>query len=92
MTPSQAMRRVVVPQATREMIPPSASLFVTTTKDTSIALAIAVEELMAKLEFLIISMFWPIEVLMLVALIYFILLYPMTLFAQYLERRVMRYA
>lgn len=92
MTSSQAMRRVVLPQATRKMIPPSASLFVTTTKDTSIAFAIAVEELMAKAGFLINYTFRPIEVLMLVALIYFILLYPMTLFAQYLERRVMRYA
>jgi polar amino acid transport system permease protein len=74
------------------MIPPSASLFVTATKDTSIAFAIAVEELMAKGGFLINFTFRPIEVLIVVALIYFVLLYPMTLVAQYLERRVMRYA
>jgi polar amino acid transport system permease protein len=92
MTSSQAMRRIVLPQAVRKMIPPSASLFVTLTKDTSIAFAIAVEELMAKAGFLINFTFRPIEVLMLVALIYFVLLYPMTLFAQYLERRTMRYA
>jgi polar amino acid transport system permease protein len=92
MTSGQAMRRVVLPQAIRKMIPPSASLFVTLTKDTSIAFAIAVEELMAKAGFLINFTFRPIEVLMLVGVIYFILLYPMTLLAQYLERRVMRYA
>ena len=92
MSSQQAMRRVVLPQAIRKMIPPSASLFVTLTKDTSIAFAIAVEELMAKAGFLINFTFRPIEVLMLVGLIYFILLYPMTLLAQYLERRVMRYA
>ena len=86
------MRRIVLPQAIRKMIPPSASLFVTLTKDTSIAFAIAVEELMAKAGFLINFTFRPIEVLMLVAVIYFVLLYPMTLFAQYLERRTMRYA
>lgn len=92
MTSLQAMRRVVLPQAVRKMIPPSASLFVTATKDTSIAFAIAVEELMAKAGFLINFTFRPIEVLILVAAIYFVLLYPMTLVAQYLERRVMRYA
>ena len=92
MTSTQAMRRVVLPQAVRKMIPPSASLFVTATKDTSIAFAIAVEELMAKAGFLINFTFRPIEVLIVVAVIYFVLLYPMTLVAQYLERRVMRYA
>ena len=92
MTPLQSMRRVVLPQALRKMIPPSASLFVTLTKDTSIAFAIAVEELMAKAGFLVNFTFRPIEVLIVVAGIYFVLLYPMTLFAQYLERRVMRYA
>lgn len=92
MTPLQAMRRVVLPQAVRKMIPPSASLFVTATKDTSVAFAIAVEELMAKAGFLINFTFRPIEVLIIVAAVYFVLLYPMTLVAQYLERRVMRYA
>ena len=92
MTSTQAMRRVVLPQAVRKMIPPSASLFVTVTKDTSVAFAIAVEELMAKAGFLVNFTFRPIEVLAVVAVIYFVLLYPLTLVAQYLERRVMRYA
>ena len=92
MTSTQAMRRVVLPQAIRKMIPPSASLFVTLTKDTSVAFAIAVEELMAKAGFLINFTFRPIEVLAVVAVIYFVLLYPLTLAAQYLERRALRYA
>jgi polar amino acid transport system permease protein len=92
MTPRQAMTRVVLPQAIRKMIPPTASLFVTLTKDTSIAFAIAVEELMAKAGFLVNYTFRPIEVLAVVAVIYFVLLYPMTLVAVYLQRRVMRYA
>jgi len=92
MTSSQAMRRVVLPQALRKMIPPSASLFVSVTKDTSVAFAIAVPELMAKAGFLVNYTFRPIEVLIVVSAIYLALLYPMTLVAQYLERRVMRYA
>ncbi len=92
MTSRQAMIRVVLPQAVRKMIPPSASLFVTLTKDTSVAFAIAVEELMAKAGFLVNYTFRPIEVLAVVAVIYFVLLYPMTLAAVYLQRRVMRYA
>ena len=92
MTPAQAMRRVVLPQAIRKMIPPTASLFASLTKDTSIAFAIAVEELMAKAGFLVNYTFRPMEVLAVVAVIYFCLLYPMTLAATYLQRRVMRYA
>ncbi len=92
MTSRQAMTRVVLPQAIRKMIPPTASLFVTLTKDTSIAFAIAVEELMAKAGFLVNYTFRPIEVLAVVSVIYFVLLYPMTLVAVYLQRRVMRYA
>ena len=92
MTPLQAMRRVVLPQAVRKMIPPTASLFITLTKDTSVAFAIAVEELMAKAGFLINYTFRPMEVLAVVSVIYFVLLYPMTLGANYLQRRVMRYS
>jgi His/Glu/Gln/Arg/opine family amino acid ABC transporter permease subunit len=92
MTPTQAMRRVVLPQAVRLMIPPTASLFATLTKDTSIAFAVAVEELMAKAASLVAYTFRPVEVLIVVAVIYLLLLYPMTLAAGYLERRVTRYA
>ena len=92
MTSAQAMRRVVLPQAVRKMIPPTASLFATLTKDTSIAFAIAVPELMAKAGFLMGYTFKVVETLVVVALIYFILLYPMTVAANYLQRRVVQYA
>ncbi len=90
MTSSQAMRRVVLPQAARKMIPPTASLFATLTKDTSVAFAIAVQELMAKAGFLMGYTFKIVETLAVVAVIYFVLLYPMTLFANYLQRRVVQ--
>ena len=92
MTPAQAMRRVVLPQAVRKMIPPTASLFATLTKDTSIAFAIAVPELMAKAAFLMGYTFKVVESLIVVAIIYFVLLYPMTLAANDLQRRVVQYA
>jgi len=92
MTSSQAMRRVVLPQAVRKMIPPTASLFATLTKDTSVAFAIAVPELMAKAGFLMGYTFKIVETLAVVAVIYFVLLYPMTLVANYLQRRVVQLA
>ena len=47
---------------------------------------------LAKAGFLVNYTFRPIEVLAVVAVMYFVLLYPMTLVAIYLQRRVMRYA
>ena len=67
-------------------------LFATLTKDTSIAFAIAVPELMAKAAFLMGYTFKVVESLIVVAIIYFVLLYPMTLAANYLQRRVIQYA
>lgn len=45
MTPAQAMRRVVVPQAARVALPPLGNTFISTVKDTSLAATIQVPEL-----------------------------------------------
>jgi polar amino acid transport system permease protein len=88
MTPRQAMRRVVLPQAIRKTIPPAASSFVTLFKDSSLTSILAVPELLYKSSSLVATTFSPISVLTAAALIYFVLTYPQTLFANWLQRRV----
>lgn len=45
MTSSQAMRRVIIPQAARVALPPLGNTFISTVKDTSLAATIQVPEL-----------------------------------------------
>jgi len=88
MTPAQAMRRVVLPQAIRKTIPPAASSFVTLFKDSSLTSIIAVPELLYKSSSLVATTFSPISILTAAALIYLLLTYPQTLLAGWLHRRV----
>ena len=89
MTPMQAMRRVVIPQAIRKTIPPAASSFITLFKDSSLTSIIAVPELLYKSSSLVATTFSPISVLTAAALIYLALTYPQTLVAQWLQRRAL---
>jgi polar amino acid transport system permease protein len=92
MTPAQAMRRIVLPQAIRRTIPPAASAFVTLFKDSSLTSIIAVPELLYKSSSLVSTTFSPISVLTAAALIYLALTYPQTLVAQWLLRRQQEFA
>jgi polar amino acid transport system permease protein len=92
MTPGQAMRRIILPQAFRKTIPPSASAFVTLFKDSSLTSIIAVPELLYKSTSLVSTTFSPISVLTAAALIYLLLTYPQTLVAGWLHRRALEIA
>ncbi len=92
MTPLQAMRRVILPQAIRKTIPPAASSFVTLFKDSSLTSILAVPELLYKSSSLVSTTFSPISVLTAAALIYLALTYPQTLVANWLHRRYLEIA
>jgi His/Glu/Gln/Arg/opine family amino acid ABC transporter permease subunit len=87
MTDFQAMRRVVYPQALRRMLPPIGSMFVSLLKDTSLVAILGVPELMNTAQNVGALTFRNVEVLAVVALIYFCMTYPMALFASWLHRR-----
>jgi polar amino acid transport system permease protein len=87
MLPWQVMRRVILPQAFRRMMPPFVNQSVLQLKNTSLLSVVAVPDLMYTGTLITSDTFRPLEVYTSLALIYFILLYPMQKLAKRLERR-----
>jgi polar amino acid transport system permease protein len=88
MTHIQLMRRIVLPQAVRRMVPPLVNQSVTQLKNTALLYVVAVPDLMYTGSIVTAETFRPLEVYTSVAAMYFLMLYPMTLFAKRLEVRV----
>jgi polar amino acid transport system permease protein len=81
-------RFVVLPQAIRIVLPPVTTTIMLLIKGTSLASAIGAMELMRVGQLVSFESFRPFEVLTAVAVIYFVLTYPVALGARYLERRM----
>lgn len=79
------MRLVVLPQATRRMIPPLVNQSVLQLKNTSLLYVVAVPDLMYASSQLTSRTYRPLEVYTFAALIYFALLCPLTMLSQRLE-------
>jgi polar amino acid transport system permease protein len=82
------MRRIILPQAVRRMVPAFTNRAVELAKMTSIASVITVHELMYEARTLSTQTFLPLETFTVVALIYFLLIYPGTFAAYLLERKL----
>ena len=82
------MRRVILPQAMRRMVPPFMNQSITQLKNTSLVSTIAVPDLLYQGQLITADTYRPLETYTIVALIYFALLFPATLLAQAYERRV----
>jgi polar amino acid transport system permease protein len=82
------MRKVILPQAIRRMIPPFVNQSITQLKNTSLVSTIAVPDLLYNGTLITADTYRPLEVYTVVALIYFALLFPSTLLAQAYERRL----
>ena len=87
MTNSQILRRVVLPQAVRHVLPLFASQFMSLFKDSSIASVVSVTELMFHAAALVSTTFRPLEVYTVAAIIYVILTYPQSFAINLLHRR-----
>src|SRR6266567_7260681 len=83
----QVMSRVVLPQATRRMMPPFVNQSVLQLKNTSLLSVVAVPELMYNASLLVSETFRPLEIYTSLAAAYFVILYPMQKLAKMLERR-----
>ncbi len=83
------MRRVILPQAVRIVLPPYGNTMVMMLKDSSQASTITVAELMLKGQMLAASTFKNSTVFTLVALLYLVMSVPLILFVGWLERRNM---
>lgn len=84
----QVMRLVVLPQAIRRMVPPFMNQSIIQLKNTSLVSTIAVPDLLYQGTLITADTYRPLEVYTVVALIYFSLLFPATLLAQWYERRL----
>ena len=91
LTPAQAMRDVIAPQAIRVVLPPVGNYAIGLLKDTSIASIIAAPDLMLRAKDLASSSFLPMQVYVLVAVFYFAMSYPMSLLVGQLELKLARH-
>ena len=88
MSPGTAIRRVVVPQAVRVVIPPVTNDFIALFKDTSVCSVILITELTRKYnELFNFHRDLIVELVFLTAGLYLCMSYPMALLAGVLERR-----
>jgi polar amino acid transport system permease protein len=83
-----AYRFVILPQALRIVLPPATTTVMLLLKATALASAIGTMELTRVGQLISIETFRPFEVLTAVALVYFVINYPIALAARYLERRL----
>jgi cystine transport system permease protein len=72
MTWQQAMRRTILPQATRIAVPPLSNTFIALVKDTSLAAAITVPELFRAGQRIVATTYEPLILYIEVALIYLV--------------------
>jgi len=82
------MRLVILPQAVRRMIPPFVNQSITQLKNTSLVSIIAVPDLLYNGTLITADTYRPLEVYTVIAVIYFVLLFPSTLLAQAYERHL----
>lgn len=88
LTYAQAMRSIIVPQALRRMLPPFVGLCTILIKDTSIAAIIGVFELTRAAQETIERTFRTFELYFVVAVMYFLICFPLTSLSRSLERRL----
>jgi polar amino acid transport system permease protein len=88
MSRALAMRRIVLPQAIRIVLPPMANDFVALIKFSSLASTFAVGEITRKATELSSFTFRPIEIFSFIALVYFAICWPLSMSIRYLEKRL----
>ncbi len=84
----RAIFRVVVPQAVRLVIPPVVSDFIALFKDTSVCSVITLVELTKRFSVLSQSTQATVELMIVTALLYLAMSYPMSVVAHRIERRL----
>jgi L-cystine transport system permease protein len=91
MTWQQAMRRTILPQASRIAVPPLSNSFISLIKDTSLAAAVTVPELLQAGQRIVATTYEPLIIYIEVALIYLVLSSVLSSLQARLERRLSRY-
>jgi polar amino acid transport system permease protein len=87
---SLTMRRVVLPQAVKIVLPPYGNIMIMMLKDSSQASTITVAELALQGKLIAVSTFKNATVFTLVAIMYLVMCVPLILFVRHLEKRSAR--
>lgn len=82
---SQVLGKVVLPQAFRRMVPPLVNQSILQLKNTSLVSVLAVPDLLYQGQAIAAATYRPLEVYTVIALIYLVLLFPLTRLAELLE-------
>ena len=84
----KTMKKVILPQAIKIMIPAFLNQFITTLKDTSILSVISVRELTLNGQIIIARNYLPFEVYSYVAIMYLIIITALSILSKKLERKL----
>lgn len=84
----QLMKRIIMPQALRRMVPPLVNQTVLQLKNTSLLSVLAVPDLLYQGQLITSASYRPLETYTMIAVIYFVILFPLTRLARLLEARV----
>ncbi|UOQ49886.1 amino acid ABC transporter permease [Gracilibacillus caseinilyticus] len=85
---SQTMRLIILPQAFRRMIPAIVNQFIVSIKDTSLLSAIGLAELTLSGQSIYAENFRAFEILTVVGILYFVIIYSLSILSRWLERRL----
>ena len=85
---SRIFRRLILPQAVRVMIPSFINQTVLQLKNTSLVSTVAVGDLLYQGSVITAAIYRPLETYTVVAVVYFVVLFPLTLVAQRVEARM----
>lgn len=83
----QAMRRIILPQALRRMVPALMNQSILQFKNTSLVSVLAVPDLVYQGQMAAHDSFRPLETYTAVAVAYFVILFPLTLYVRRRERK-----
>lgn len=87
MTRTQLARRVLIPNATRRVLAPLGTAWVSTFQDTSLIAVLGVAELMRVAQVISTETLRPVEAFTAVGIIYFLLAYPQARLVDWYQRR-----
>ncbi|MBJ3776439.1 amino acid ABC transporter permease [Acuticoccus mangrovi] len=85
---AQTMARIILPQAFRRILPPLVNMIADIVKLSSLASVIGVYELMHSINNAIMNTFRPLELYSALAVVYFIIIYPVAFVARRVELRL----
>ena len=87
MSYAQSMYHIILPQALRRILPPLAGQFISLIKDSSLLGIIAIQELTKAAREAVSASLQPFELYLMLAVLYLVLTFTLSMFVQHLERR-----